>query len=526
MITATLATPMLATGDLTVSPFAYAVWDVEYLLDTDPRRARRVFADALSLASPAERAFLEQAADMLTRNRWPVAARQLGWLAKSRPELRDMVVHYTTDTDPGLHYPAMPRISEAPIEAIEWVRQSIRERHDRDRLTATPSEATDKARLRPEALAYRRARMPLPPTGTVSLRHRDRDRRGAQRREAEFAAYAATRMFAIDATEPGDPRTVQDPRKRADMVWSHVQAELWDRSYFLHVAENYTDRDRDLLDPESPATADAGRARSGRHTALDARAAQYLRDHDLDPGDTDDRGPRSRQRRRPAPRGYVRVLDQNRFAQKRTGLTTPSDYDEFRPYSELDEPESTWQGSGLDYDLAAMVPYLGWPCISCWIDRADIDRRPVHVRDGRLVSDDGLCDICRHDGHPGIPALTMPWTGRQFVESRCAYIATTYPRQARALLDRIRAAAANTGPTWRLITRWMAANLDQPAPSAPAARPAARRRRNSSALGARQRIGRCDGCARNGVVHADNLCTQCRVDLGVAAPHERTTSAA
>ncbi|MFD4407731.1 hypothetical protein ACFWPH_33700 [Nocardia sp. NPDC058499] len=530
-MTATLATPSpatptLATVDLTLSPFAYAVWDVDYLLDTDPRRARRVFAEALTSASAAERAFLEQVADMLTRNRWPVAARQLGWLAKSRPELRDMVIHYTTDTDPGLHFPAMPRISEAPIEATEWVRRSIREQHDRDRLTATPSELTDKARLRPEALAYRLARRPRRlPAGMVDLRHRGRDRRTVLRREAEFAAYAATRLYAIDHDfEAADAEVVADPRKPADAVWAHVQAGLWDRSYYLHVAQNYTDRDRELLDPEPPATG-ATRARSGRHTALDDQATQYLRAHGSDPGISEER--RDRPRRRPAARGYVRVLDQNRLAQKRTGIPTPSDYDEFRPYSELDAPETTWEGSGLDYDLAAMVPYLGWPCVNCWIDRADIDRRPVHQRVGRLVSDDGLCDFCRDAGHPGIPPLSAPWTGRDFVESRCAYIATTYPRQARALLDRIRAAAANSGPTWRLITRWMATHLDGPTPTPrSAARTSASRPRRSSALGAGQRIGRCDGCARNGVVHADNLCTQCRVDLGVAAPRERTSSAA
>jgi hypothetical protein len=203
---------------------------------------------------------------------------------------------------------------------------------------------------------------------------------------------------------------------------------------------------------------------------------------------------------------------------RRTGLAIPSDYDIFLPYSELDMPEATWQGSGLDYDLAAMVPYLGWPCVGCWIDRPDSDRRAVHIRDGRPVSDDGLCDVCRADGHPGIPALSAPWGVWEFVESRCAYIAATHPGQARALLDRVRAAAANTGPTWRLITRWMAMNLDAPEPRR-AARPATPRRR-PAALGAGQRIGRCDACARSGIVHADNYCTQCRVDLGVAAPRD------
>lgn len=521
-MTVAVATPI--TG-FTRSPFAEALCEIDYLLDVNPNRARERFTAALELASPDERAFLDRAVDILTRHPFPVAARQLGWMAKSRPELRDMVIDYTTDTDPGLHYPAMPDPTLVSIEAAEWVRQSIRERRNRDRLTATPSPDTDAARLRPDAVAYRRARTPLPKAGVVSLRHYDRDRRTAQRHEAAYAAYAADRLFAIedDEPDPTDPAPVPDPRKPSHLVWSHVQAELWDRSYFLHVAENYTDHDRDLLDPESPAV---DRVRSGRHSALEAEASEFLRAHDADPTLAKERPAPARRRRTPTRRQRITPADQTRFAARRTGLVVPSDYDVLLPYTELDLPEATWQGSGLDYDLAARMPYLGWPCVSCWIDRPEDDRRAVHHRDGHRVSDDGLCDVCRADGHPGIPALPTPWTLQQFVESRCAYIATTHPRQARALLDRIRAAAANSGPTWRIITRWMAMNLDQPATPAPAARSSMRRRRRPTALGAGQRISRCDACARPGIVHADNYCTGCRIDLGLVTPREHTDHAA
>ncbi|MGW6332148.1 hypothetical protein [Nocardia rhamnosiphila] len=510
--------------DAGVSPFAEALCEVDYLLDTDPDRARDYFGVALNLATPAERQFLERAADLLARSPWPVAARQLGWMAKSRPELRSMVIDYTTDTNPGLHYPGMPEVSEVSIEAAEWVRRSIREQRDRDRVTATPSPATDAARLRPEAIAARRARTHSPtpaPSGAVSLRHRDRDLRTARRAEAVFAAYAADRLFAIDTA--GEPRdvAVPHPRKPAYLVWSHVQAELWDRSYIRHVAENYTERDRELLDPETPAR----QVRSGRHTALDEQASQFLREHGADTASVEERPTRARRRRATGRRPRITAPDQMRFAARRTRLSIPSDYDIFLPYSELDVPESTWQGSGLDYDLAAMVPYLGWPCVGCWIDRPDTDRRAVHIREGRPVSDDGLCDVCRADGHPGIPALSAPWGVQDFVKSRCAYIAATHPAQARALLDRVRAAAANTGPTWRLVTRWMAMNLDAPE-RRPATRPSTPRRRPPAALGAGQRIGRCDACARPGIVHADNYCTTCRVDLGVAAPREHGRRAA
>ncbi|MFF0528661.1 hypothetical protein ACFYT3_09735 [Nocardia amikacinitolerans] len=525
-MTAPTTTPDVAATDAvpTVSPFADALGEIEYLLEVDPDRARERFAAVLALASPQEREFLDRAADILTRHPYKVSARQLGWMAKSRPELRAMIVDLTADSDPGLHRPAMPDPSQVSIEAAEWVQRSIRERRNRDRLTATPSPATDAARLTPKAIAYRRARRAV--AGAVNLRHRDRDQRTAQRLrrgEAEFAAYAAGRLFAIDTDTAAD-RTVpvSDPRKPAHLVWAHVQAELWDRSYFLHVAECYSERDRHLLAPESLRPA-RGRTRQGQHSALDQAARAFLREREADTGIVDDR----RARRRPTtnlPR--ISAADQTRFASKRTGLPVPSDYDQFRPYTDLDVPERTWQGSGLDYDLAAMTPYLGWPCISCWIDRPGRDRRAVHIRDGRRVSDDGLCDVCRADGHPGIPPLPTPWGRQAFVESRCAYIAATHPRQVRALLDRVRAAAANTGPTWRIITRWMAMNLEQPTVDRLAPRRAASRRRRPAALGAGQRIGRCDACARPGVVHADNYCTQCRIDLGVVTVRERATSAA
>ncbi|MGV9823477.1 hypothetical protein [Nocardia xishanensis] len=548
-MTATTTTPDVADIDAVpaVSPFASALGEIEYLLDVDPDRARERFTAVLALASPQERGFLDRAADILTRHPFKTAARQLGWMAKSRPELRAMITELTADSDPGLHRPAMPDPSQISIEAAEWVRRSIRERRNRDRVTATPSPTTDAARFTPEAIAYRRSRRPV--AGAVNLRHRDRDQRSAEHRcraDAEFADYAAWRLFVIDAeVELDRTEPVADPRKPAHLVWDHIQAGLWERSYFLHVAENYTERDRDLLAPESSTSRPtAGQPRHGRYVVLDDAARVFLDERDTDAADDRRGSGRPRGRTNLPPR--ITAADRMRFASRRTGLSTPSDYDEFRPYSELDLPEDTWQGSGLDYDLAAMVPYLGWPCVVCWIDRPSGDRRAIHTRDGRKVSDDGLCDVCRADGHTGIPPLPAPWpmlrTGtdgqvrpaaglsredmQQFVESRCDYIAATHPQQVRALLDRVRVAAANTGPTWRIITRWMAMFLDQPATERPVRRPAAPRRRRPAALGAGQRICRCDGCARPGIVHADNYCTQCRIDLGVVPVRERATSAA
>ncbi|WP_040801777.1 hypothetical protein [Nocardia higoensis] len=524
-MTATLNSPD-TTGEAAevVSPFAAALGEIDYLLEVDPDTARERFTAVLALASPAEREFLDRAADVMARAPWKVAARRLGWMAKSRPELRPMIIDHTATGDPGLYRPELPAQSDTSIEAAEWVRRSIRDHRHRDRLTATASAATDAARYSAEAVAERRSRIPAPAIGVVDLRHRERDLRVTERRERGYASYAAQRLYAID-TERDDDRTppVPDPRKAADQVWAHVQAELWDRSYFLHVADCYTEADRHLLAPTIP---ERHTGHSDRHTDLEDAAREFLRDHDTDP-EPSSRGPRARARRnRPQLPPRITPADQSRFAARRTSIAVPSDYDIVLPYSELDVPESTWQGSGLDYDLAAMTSYLGWPCVVCWIDRPARDRRPLHDRDGVPVSDDGLCDVCRADGHhPGIPPLSTGFGLRSYVESRCAHITATHPQQARALLDRVRDAAANTGPTWRLITRWMAANLEQPAASTRRPAPAPRRPRRSTALGAGQRIGRCDACARNGIVHADNYCTGCRIDLGLVPTSGRTTAA-
>ncbi|MFF3228897.1 hypothetical protein ACFYV7_39335 [Nocardia suismassiliense] len=502
-----------------VTPFASALAQIEYLLEVDPDRAREEFAAVLTLASPQERAFLEEAAAILSRKPFRQAAHELGWIAKNRPEVRHMVIHLTTDSNPDLYRPAMPDPSEVPIEAADWVRRSIRDYRRADRLTATPSRDTDDARFTPEAIAHRRARQPIGAAARRGL-HDHHVHAWRRRQDIQFATYAAERLFAIETdTDLGAP--IPNPRKPAHLVWAHVQAGLWDRSYFLYVAENYTERDRDLLTPPSPITR-AGSARQGRYAALDDAAQTFLGEDTTD-GARGDRRRGARRRWTNLPK-RITPADQKDFARKRTGLPVPSDYDEFLPYTELDVVEDTRQGSGLDYDLAAMNPYHGWPCVGCWIDRCDSDLRVVQVVDGHRVSDDGLCGDCRDDGHPGIAPLPVPWGIEEFVQSRCAHIAATHPQQARAILDRIRAAAANTGLTWRIITRWMAMNLEQPTtPSAP--RTQVRRRRQPAALGAGQRIGRCDRCTKPGVVHADSLCTACRAELTVIAERRRTSAA-
>ncbi|MBF6399480.1 hypothetical protein IU438_27290 [Nocardia cyriacigeorgica] len=511
------------TSPAPTTPFTLALAEIDELLATDPTAARARFTAALAVASETERELLDQAVDRFTRSPYDVAARQLGWMAKSRPEFRALIAHLITDTDPGLYHPDQGAPTEVGIEVAEWVSRQIRRRRASERTHAVPSPTTDAARLAPAAVAKRRARRGI--TGPVDLRHRDRDRRTREHRrrgDDEFAAYAATRLYAIDDhTEPhGDP-VIADPGKPGHFVWTHVQAALWDRSYFLHVAQDYCDRTRDLLTPPEYADRTAADAATGRDATLDAAANTFLGEHATDPAP-----PRRRTSwRNNTVWAKVSTGDQRRFAAARTRLRVPDDYDELLPYTQLDEPEATWEGSGLDYDRAVLVSYLGWPCVVCWIDRSATDRRPVHVRDGRCVSDDGLCDVCRADGHPGIPPLPAQWTTQQFIESRCAHIAATYPRQARALLDRIRAASANSGsPAWRIITRWMDAHLERPEPAPRTAnRPSTRRRRTT--LGAGQRVTRCDACAQTTVVHADGYCTDCRTALGLVVHRVRPSAA-
>ncbi|MFI9412453.1 hypothetical protein [Nocardia gamkensis] len=73
-------------------------------------------------------------------------------MAKSRPELRSLIVDHTAEGDPGLYRPELPPQSQTSIEAAEGVRRSIRDRRHRDRYTATPAR-----RPTPPATSTRRS---------------------------------------------------------------------------------------------------------------------------------------------------------------------------------------------------------------------------------------------------------------------------------------------------------------------------------------------------------------------------------
>lgn len=211
-----------------------------------------------------------------------------------------------------------------------------------------------------------------------------------------------------------------------------------------------------------------------------------------------------------------------RRASIRTGIWTSADF--------RDAPEHRGTGIEVDYSKAAKAPVRGWRCVSCFIERSSIDRlRP----DGR--SDDGLCENCRADHRPGIPALPEGFTYADVVAAHCRFLATEYPAGARALLrDRWRRCEKNS-PTARAIAAFMAEHPDLPGHRAGqtttgARRPAAPRRpkRGVPVIGRGQRRDRCKGCYQDTVVDEGDYCTTCRVALGhipSARPRRRRRAA-
>ncbi|WP_328436936.1 hypothetical protein [Nocardia puris] len=493
--------------------FFGALADVDDLLRIDRKEAVRLFGKALAMLSPADLKFYQGVADQMGRMPWKIATRHVAARARRDPSVADLA-EWTAPSDPSLYLPESDPVDvhHVPVDAAEWVRQSIRERRDRERVAAVPTAATDAVRLSPEARA-RRAR--------YGLRHRGRDaraRRAQRAADALYGAYAAERAFRIDGPDEED-RTppVQCPRKPEHLMWGHVGDRLWDRSYVLYVAEQLDERSRDVLDPPRRTARSSAETTLGSDAALEDETTAYLRQHapelDEQPRTTASRGSRRPRRSR------LTATEQMRWAKNRTGIPVPSDYDELVPYTQQDVPELPWDtagSGGLDTDVE--LAHRGWPCVVCWMERCVADRRYAHRVAGRWRSDDGLCAECRADGHAGVAALPVPWTAAQFHESRCAYIAEHYPAHARALLDRIRRdTAGSAGPVWRIITRWMAIHIDDE-PHTPYAERSTRRRsgaRRPRRVGPGQRLRACDGCGQTGIVWADGYCGPCRVWLGL-----------
>lgn len=105
----------------------------------------------------------------------------------------------------------------------------------------------------------------------------------------------------------------------------------------------------------------------------------------------------------------------------------------------LDQPPNRFDDRGdatrpdagfpIDYDRAAVPPVAGLACVECSLERSRYDTVAVPPR----RSDDGLCQPCRDDDHPGIPDHEPT----EHITARCAHIsATRSPATALAMLRR------------------------------------------------------------------------------------------
>ncbi|WP_280450401.1 hypothetical protein, partial [Nocardia cyriacigeorgica] len=166
-------------------------------------------------------------------------------------------------------------------------------------------------------------------------------------------------------------------------------------------------------------------------------------------------------------------------------------------------------GYAIDYDQAALHPVVGWRCVHCFIERAVADTRPIDPATGQRRSDDGLCDHCREDGHPGLPALPSGYTRTQQIETFCAALTDRYPAAARALLrDQFRRSPFRIRST---ITNWVHTQQPFPIPNQPTTAEIT----PETVAVLRPRRDRCQGCHESHYV-IGGLCRQCRKLLTAA----------
>ncbi|WP_331758266.1 hypothetical protein OG225_42520 (plasmid) [Nocardia sp. NBC_01377] len=199
----------------------------------------------------------------------------------------------------------------------------------------------------------------------------------------------------------------------------------------------------------------------------------------------------------------------HRVAEKRTKIRIIAD--EREPFQQ--------NGNDLDYDRAAEAPLNGWPCVSCFIERpASMIRAAEHHIDGDWRSDDGLCPVCRADGHPGMPALPEGTGPAEVVMARSAYFMHRYPGSSDYILDRV--ARAHRGHP---AVPFIRAYIDPEFGKTPLevvdldAAPKPRRApKHGPVIGEGQRRSRCRTCHEDKAVDIHNgRCTACCVHLGI-----------
>ncbi|MGW6730659.1 hypothetical protein ACWF9G_32570 [Nocardia sp. NPDC055029] len=473
--------------------FLEAILEVELMLDRDRQAAKKAFPAALSLATEADWWLLDFMVEQFTLHPREAALRRLDALWKHADELeRERMLALVPDTDPGLHSHSehdltqilatrarrngttvdaeQAKLQVQPL-AAEMPRASIRTwRNPPPRLHVAPTKRIDASRLTPDRVRAR-----------VVTRGK---RRPAEIEPPEVATYVRASLFV-------DTEVAEQTRLR--QRW----AELADRGLIL--------------------TASAPRGWTPRYPGdrppLPAELSTAIWDHQY----------------------CVHVADQHNHERAVDGETVKSPEvshvwaaDRTGLWSRADRREAyLFQGNGLDDFRTAMHPVTGWRCVSCFVERAASDQRPVHVRNGVLRSDDGLCDHCRHDDRTGLPALAAGFTGADLARAYCSYFAEHYRASVCGVLAEVRRRA----PQWltQVIDEFLAEHSDLPgAPQPvdpdgepdPATAPASKPRREK-VLPPGQRPGRCEGCTKYVPVHDDGFCTQCRVYLGLYSPAPR-----
>ncbi|WP_043661779.1 hypothetical protein [Nocardia thailandica] len=484
--------------------FLDAISAIEVEFARDRRAAIARFRSALDLATDADWDVLDFMVECFTLYPREAALTRLRARWSQGDDLeRERLLCLVPDTDPGLHShsdAALAQVLEnraranrtsvadefaalhAQLDTAEMPRQSIRVwRNPLPRLSAPATRRVDASRLTPEQI-------------------RDRAASRGKRRPAEH-----------------EPLVVRDYVAEA----LYVDTEIDDRDRVNRRIAELLDRGVRLT---GATTATAGGRRAGAAAAKSAELIDAIWDHEycghVAAAHDHDRALAGERVQNPE--------DSRVWAERRTRLGSRADR----------RNQYLFQGNGLDDFRTAMTPTHGWRCVVCFIERAEADRRPVHVRDGLLRSDDGLCDHCREDDRPGLPTLPGGFTPTDLTIAYCTYWATHYRAAAVALIDEVRRRA----PEWiaRGLDQFLRANqdlpgaprydadgnflLDEPAGEpAPARRPA---RRGGPAVPAGQRRGRCEACTRYVPVHDDGFCTQCRVHLGLYQPSTRANRAA
>ncbi|MFE3001393.1 hypothetical protein ACFXG4_41215 [Nocardia sp. NPDC059246] len=472
--------------------FLDAIATLDYTFTHDRRAARRGFTDALDLATPADHAFLDGLIDTFTLYPFHTALKRLAAQYDHEPHNRQRLAKLVPDTDPGLYIrdraDRLALIEQRAKQNNTTVDDEYFPLHT-DLVTAELPPLPMRQWRNPPARTYLAPRKDTDKSRNTSAKMLKRIQQRTKRRPAEHepklvTEYAAETLYTD--TMAADIATAQAAETRA------VERGL-------------------MKPPSTPSTTTRAVGAAQPVPAADARAqwdftyvAYVAEQHQ-----------------------HARALAGKRPVSDNSAVTASIRRTTLYGYGDR-RSAIPFQGNGLDYDQEALTIVLGWRCVSCFVERAETDRRILHARNGQLRSDDGLCDYCRDDQRPGLPPLPAGFNARDLATAYCRFFAATYPAAARPLLTEVR----NRAPRWLsgLIDEFLTTSClpaattaaHQPEPATPTARPT---RQRGPVHGAGQHTGRCDACTRITVIADDSICSSCRVWLGLEVPTPRHRAA-